>query len=66
MGAPCCARVRDAEVDGAGAGDGPEEHAVVVLATGRGGLLVDLVEVWAEVGAEAGVPSDSARRPDLG
>ncbi|VXB52120.1 nuclear transport factor 2 family protein [Nocardioides sp. AX2bis] len=42
--------------------DGTETHAVVVLASSEAGLLVDLVEVWAEVGA----PPESGRRPDLG
>ncbi len=42
--------------------DGSETHAVVVLASSAGGLLVDVVEVWAEVGGEP----DSGRRPDLG
>jgi ketosteroid isomerase-like protein len=42
--------------------DGAETHAVVVLASVLGGRLVDLVEVWAEVGVQPG----SGRRPDLG
>ncbi len=42
--------------------DGAEEHAVVVLASAAGGRLLDLVEVWAEVGVAPG----SGRRPDLG
>ena len=46
------ARVTDA------AGQSDEAHFVATFATARGGLLVEIVEVWAEV---ASIPQD--RRP---
>jgi hypothetical protein len=43
------ARVRDAT------GESPESHVVASFGTARQGLLVELVEVWAEVVDPAGL-----------